>query len=177
MVSSLLHHSPTFLHIIHKNHMRAFPGSPVVRTPQSCWVQSLVRELRSNKPHSVAKKIITTITIIWKNYKKSDWNQGPSYNYSTDSLEKTLILAKTEGKRSGWQRMRWLHGITDLMDMNLSKLWEIVEDRGTRCAAVHGVTVWHHLATEWRQLTIAFPSIFCLLLLPRTGPDEWHLFD
>ena len=58
MVSSLLHHSPTFLHIIHKNHMRAFPGSPVVRTPQSCWVQSLVRELRSNKPHSVAKKII-----------------------------------------------------------------------------------------------------------------------
>ena len=48
-----------------------------------------------------------------------------------DSLEKTLILGKIEGKRRrGWQRMRWLDSITDLMDMNLSKLQEIVEDRG-----------------------------------------------
>ena len=50
----------------------------------------------------------------------------------TDSLEKTLMLKKTEEKRrSGWQRMRWLDSITDLMDMNLRKLREIVEDRGT----------------------------------------------
>jgi len=65
-----------------------------------------------------------------------------------DSLEKTLMLGKTEGRRRrGRQRTRWLDEITDSIEVSLSKLWEMVEDRKAWCAAIHGVT------NSWRQLS------------------------
>ena len=84
--------------------------------------------------------------------------------WRTDSLEKTLMLGKIEGKgRRGQQRML-IDSIIDSMDMTLSKLWEIVEDRGAWCAAVHGVAKTQtHLATEQQQTFLPFSLGFCYI--------------
>ena len=70
-----------------------------------------------------------------------------------DSLEKTLMLGKFEGKsRRGRQRLKWLDGITDAIGMNLSRLWELVMDRETWCAAVHGVRKSQTQLSDYTEL-------------------------